>query len=167
LARSIHSRAIIFSMPEERLMPLFLEGVIEPKLYNRWLTRKAAALVRRDLKRGHQCTAKQYRENIHNAVIRSEGKDEYTGETLAWELISTYNNDDSKLGKHGYKAGFALLPTIGHEVAESTTASFRICGWRTNDSKNDLSLEAFLQLCEKMLNYAGYHIEKPIASSDH
>lgn len=154
-------RAIILSMPEKRSTPPFLANVVEPKLYDRWLSRKAAALARRDLKRGHQCTAKQYKEMIHTAVMRSDGKDEYTGEALAWELISTYNNDDSKLGRHGYKAGFALLPTIDHEVAESTVASFRICGWRTNDSKHDLSLESFLELCEKMLIYAGYRVTKP------
>lgn len=98
---------------------------------------------------------------IHNAVVRSQGKDEYTGETLNWKLISTYNNQASKEGRHAYKAGFALLPTVDHERAASTTASFSICGWRTNDSKHDLSLESLLEFCEKTLKHAGYQIEKP------
>ena len=33
-----------------------------------------------------------------------------------------------------------LLPTVDHVDPESTEADFRICGWRTNDCKNDLTI---------------------------
>jgi hypothetical protein len=141
-------------------MPAFLVSDVEPELYERWLTRKAVAHVARDRKRNRTCSVALYKEAIHAAVLNSEGKDAYTGEPLNWKLISKYNNEESKKGRHGYKAGFALLPTVDHVSAEATEASFRICGWRTNDAKNDLSLEAFIELCQKVLDHAGYQVKK-------
>ena len=38
------------------------------------------------------------------AVCRSGEKDAYTGEQSAWNLISTYDNNESKLERIGYKA---------------------------------------------------------------
>jgi hypothetical protein len=147
-------------MPKKHSMPTFLEGKVKPIAYERWLHRKAAAHLKRDRKRGHTCTGATYREAIHAAVVLSDGRDAYTGEELRWDLISTYKNEDSKEGRHAYKARFALLPTVDHVASEATEASFRICGWRTNDAKNDLSLESFLELCQKALSHAGYRIEK-------
>src|SRR5690242_4917127 len=119
-------------MPRKHTMPPFLEGIVSPDAYERWLRRKAMAHVKRDRNRGHKCTVALYKEAIHAAVVLSDGKDAYTGETLDWSLISTYKNEDAKNGRHSYKAGFALLPTVDHISAEATEASFRICGWRTN-----------------------------------
>jgi hypothetical protein len=151
----------IATMPHKHLLPTFLDGVVAPESYERWLDRKAVAHVRRDRKRGHAGVAKTlYKEAIHNAVLHSEGNDDYTGEPLHWSLISTYRNEDSKKGRHGYKAGFALLPTVDHVTAEASEASFRVCAWRTNDAKNDLSLDGFLGLCERVLKHAGYSVEK-------
>jgi hypothetical protein len=141
-------------------MPDFLAPDVKPELYERWLTRKAMAHVVRDRKRNRTCSVALYKEAIHAAVLNSKGKDAYTGEQLNWSLIGKYNNEESKKGRHGYKAGFALLPTVDHLSAEATEASFRICSWRTNDAKNDLSLEAFIELCQKVLKYAGYQVRK-------
>lgn len=146
-------------MPKHSL-PDFLKGSVEPVAYERWLQRKATAHVKRDRKRGRTCAGAAYREAIHAAVLASRGLDAYTGERLRWDLISTYRNDDSKTGRHGYKAGFALLPTVDHVAAEATEASFKICAWRTNDAKNDLSYETFLELCERALRHAGFHVER-------
>jgi diadenosine tetraphosphate (Ap4A) HIT family hydrolase len=143
-------------------MPSFLDGVVTPEAYERWLSKRAIAHVNRDRKRGRSAATRVlYKEAIHAAVILSEGKDAYTGEQLHWHLISKYKNEDSQAGRHKYKAGFALLPTVDHVTAEATEANFRICAWRTNDAKNDLSLEAFLELCVKVLQYAGYSVRKP------
>jgi len=101
-----------------------------------------------------------YKEAIHGAVVLSQGRDAYTGERLDWKLISTYNNNESKLGKHGYKSSFALLPTVDHVGPGATEASFRICGWRTNDAKNDLSHEEFIDLCAKVLTHAGHSVKR-------
>lgn len=148
-------------MPRKHTMPMFLDGVATPEVYERWLGRKAQAHVKRDIKRNYSgATYALYKEAIHAAVILSEGHDAYTGEELDWTLLSKYNNEESKAGRHGYKAGFALLPTVDHVSAGATEASFRICSWRTNDAKNDLSHEAFVELCKKVLAHAGYSIQK-------
>jgi hypothetical protein len=143
------------------MLPLFLEGIVQPEAYDRWLTRKATAHMRRDKRRGYKCTSAAYRDAIHVAVVCSNGNDAYTGERLDWHLISTYRNEDSKKGRHGYKATFALLPTVDHVSAEATEASFRICGWRTNDAKNDMSVGQFLDLCKRVLTHAGFHVQSP------
>ena len=142
-------------------MPSFLAESVSEEAYERWLSRKAAAHVKRD--RGRLQTGvgqSLYKEAIHAAVVLSEGRDVYTGEQLNWKLISTYKNEESKAGRHGYKAGFALLPTVDHVSAGATEASFRICSWRTNDAKHDLSISSFLELCEKVLVHAGYSVAR-------
>ena len=148
-------------MPEKKhLLPTFLDGIVSPETYDQWLYRKAKAHVKRDRQRGHlNVTGSMYRAAIHEAVVRSAGRDAYTGEKLDWHLISTYDNEQSKEGKHHYKASFALLPTVDHIEASSSSATFHICAWRTNDAKNDLSTEAFLDLCAKVLKHAGYQVQ--------
>jgi len=142
-------------------MPSFLAEAVSADAYERWLARKAAAHVKRDRKRSQAgVTQSLYKEAIHGAVALSEGRDAYTGEDLNWKLISLYKNEESKAGRHGYKAGFALLPTVDHVSAGATEASFKICAWRTNDAKNDLSSSAFIELCEKVLRHAGYTVAK-------
>ncbi|AHI79220.1 hypothetical protein BTRA_3400 [Burkholderia thailandensis USAMRU Malaysia  len=100
-----------------------------------------------------------YRDAIHAAVLASNGRDEYTGEVLDWTLISKYANADSQKGRHHYKARFALLPTVDHVDASINSASFKICAWRTNDAKNDMSVDVFLGLCERVLIHAGYAVK--------
>jgi hypothetical protein len=142
-------------MPHKHTLPSFLTGKVQPQLYERWLQRKASAHVRRDRKRASpKAMVAQYKEAIHAAVLNSGGLDEYTGEHLNWPLIGTYNNDESKLHRHVYKARFALLPTVDHCGPGGTEASFRICGWAVNDAKSDLLLRDFLKLCEKVIAYS-------------
>jgi hypothetical protein len=88
------------------------------------------------------------------AVLESGGLDTYTGEPLAWELISTYDNDSSKSGKRAYKKQFALLPTVDHLDEGLGAPSFAICSWRSNDCKNDLDGSELLDFCRKVLAYA-------------
>ena len=146
----------------KRTLPTFLESVVTREAYERWLLRKAAAHVKRDRNRGHTCSDAAYRHAIHEAVVRSGGNDAYTGERLDWSLISTYDNAASKIGRHAYKAGFALLPTVDHVASDATSASFKICGWRTNDAKHDLSVDSFFDLCRSVLEHAGYRVEKQV-----
>ena len=148
-------------MPRKHLLPPFLEGVISPDVYERWLGRKAAAHVKRDRKRTQSnVTPSLYKAAIHAAVLRSNGCDAYTSEPLDWKLISTFNNEEAKAGKHEYKSHFALLPTVDHIEAGATEASFHICSWRTNDAKSDLSFDGFVELCQKVLAKAGYAVKK-------
>ena len=149
-------------MPKKHLLPVELQDRITQEAYSHWLQRKAAAHVRRDRKRGHTCTNSVYKDAIHEAVIRSKGFDCYTGEQLDWKLISTYNNEHSKIGKHSYKAKFALLPTVDHIEASSKKASFNVCSWRTNDAKNDLSHQSCIELCMRILQHEGYSIDRKV-----
>lgn len=145
----------------KHIMPEFLAASVTAASYERWLNRKASAHVRRDRQRDQtSVSVSLYKEAIHAAVVLSQGKDAYTGEALHWHLISKYNNDESKKGRHSYKSTFALLPTVDHVNAGATEASFRICSWRTNDAKNDLSVEDFVRLCEKVLVHAGYSVAR-------
>ncbi|MGC3982422.1 MAG: hypothetical protein QM808_14325 [Steroidobacteraceae bacterium] len=137
-------------------VPEFLNGHLEQVACERWLHRRAQAHVKRDRKRGMSgVTGAAYRQAIHHAVIQSQGRDAYTGEELHWHLVSRYRNVDSQDGRHLYKAGFALLPTVDHIHASSLEASFKICAWRTNDAKNDLSHEDFFALCMRVVTHAG------------
>ena len=112
-------------------LPTFLAGKVEPAAYRRWLARKAAAHRRRDRLRGNlTATIEEYKLAIHAAVATSEGRNRFTGEELDWTLISTYDNAKSKELRRGYKATFALLPTVDHIGDGTGPASFQICGWR-------------------------------------
>ncbi len=118
----------------------------------RWLQRKAMAHVKRDRKRGNRAASvAEYKRAIHDAVCASEGKDAYTNERLKFALISTWDNVKSKAGRRRYKAKFALMPTVDHVGDGRGPADFKICAWRTNDAKGDLTLEEFVALCARVL----------------
>lgn len=135
-------------------LPVFLKGIIEQSTYERWLHRKAVAHVRRDRKRGNKsATNESYKIAIHKAVMASNGRDFYTGEQLDWHLASQYDNEQSKANGRRYKAQFALLPTADHVNDGLGPADFQICAWRTNDAKNDLPLDEFIALCQRVIDY--------------
>lgn len=143
-------------MPMTYPLPDFLNGVVTREKYIRWLQRKAQAHVIRDRKRvTWPVTVSAYKAAIHAAVVASGGVDFYTGEPLNWELISTYDNAGSKAGRSLYKAGFALLPSVDHVSGDSDGYDFVICGWRTNDSKHDMSLADFVALCRRVVAHHG------------
>lgn len=138
--------------------PAFLEGRVHPLLYSRWLQRKAMAHRKRDRSRGNaDATLEQYKVAIHAAVVRSEGVDAYTGAELRWELISQYDNDESKAGGRQYKQRFGDLPSVDHVGDGLGAPDFAICAWRTNDAKNDLAYEDFVTLCKAVVSYADTH----------
>ena len=139
-------------MARKYQLPEFLDGVITQAAYERWLRRKAQAHVRRDRKRNNEtAVGESYRDAIHRAVVQSAGRDWYTGEQLSWKLISTYDNESSRAGRRKYKAQFALLPTVDHVGDGLGPADFKICAWRTNDAKNDLSHREFIELCQRVI----------------
>ena len=148
-------------MPKRYPLPSFLIGQVTQEVYERWLRRKAQAHVRRDRRRGNETAiGEPYRAAIHLAVVESGGCDCYTGEQLNWTLISQYDNDKSQEHGRHYKHGFALLPTVDHVGDVTGPANFKICGWRTNDAKNDLEMPAFLAVCQAVLEHHGYVITK-------
>jgi hypothetical protein len=136
-------------------LPTFLEGVITQAHYERWLHRKAMAHIKRDRKRrDKETTNEEYKVAIHRAVQESQGKDAYTDEPLDWTLLSTYDNEESKAQKAEYKKRFALLPSVDHVGSKTGPTEFKICGWRTNDAKNDLNYQEFVDLCKKVIDAA-------------
>lgn len=135
--------------------PDFLAGLHDQATYERWLQRKAQAHVKRDRKRGNTlATVAEYKSAIHAAVVESKGYDYYTGEHLDWALLSTYDNDKSKEHGRHYKKQFELLPSVDHVDDGMGAANFKICSWRTNDCKNDLTYEELKAFCEKVLRHA-------------
>lgn len=141
-------------------LPLFLEGHVTREKYGDWLHKKSNDHTKRDRKRlGTTIANADYKRQIHEAVCSSNGVDWYTGEELQWAQISTYNNDEFKAGRSNYKARFALMPTIDHVKRQEDGWDFLICGWRTNDAKNDLSLAEFLSVCRLVIARRGQEAE--------
>ncbi len=136
--------------------PDFLMGRCSSKRYLRWLNRKAAALARRDRRRrDREARIAEYRIEIHEAVLRSRGCDAYTGLPLRWDQISLYDNDASRRGGRAYKRKFGNIPTVDHTGDNRNKPRFKICAWRVNDAKSDLTLKEFLELCRQVLAFAG------------
>jgi len=135
-------------------LPKFLEKRHLQADYEKWLERKARAHFNRDKKRGNtKATNEKYKIEIHRAVCECEGVDAYTGEKLDWSLLSKWDNNEAKQEKGKYKEKFALLPTVDHVGDGMGKADFKICSWRTNDAKNDLSLLEFVALCLQIISH--------------
>ncbi|MBI3319669.1 MAG: hypothetical protein HYZ89_03680 [Candidatus Omnitrophica bacterium] len=128
---------------------------VKSAIYTHWLDRKAKALVKRDRARGNKNATKEtYKAAIDKAVRGSNGRDAYTGEKLRWHLVSKYDNDASRRDGRRYKATFGMLPTVDHVGDGTGRADFKICAWRTNDAKNDLSLKKFISLCRRVVAHS-------------
>ena len=142
-------------------LPEFLADTVSQERYERWLGRKAIAQLKRDRRRGNtSATREEYRLEIHRAVTGSGGRDAYTGEELAWNLISKYDNRESQARGRSYKHEFGLLPTVDHLGDGTGPPDFVICSWRTNDGKHDLAVDEFLALCQRVLEHHGCTVRK-------
>ena len=138
-------------MARKYTLPMFL-GTITQASYTRWLGGRSIAHVRRDKKRGNTTAINEaYKMAIHRAVLESDGRDYYTGELLDWSLIGQYDNAASKEMRRHYKAKFARLPTVDHVGDGLGAADFKICSWRTNDAKHDLTHIEFVELCRRVV----------------
>ncbi len=139
-------------MARKYQLPPFLEGIQTQEVYERWLHRRAQAHVKRDRKRGNRNAKNaQYKIAIHHAVLASKGLDAYTLEELDWRLLGRYNNEEAKIQGRDYKKGFAMLPSVDHVGDGLGAPDFKICSWRTNDCKSDLSLDELVAFCRKVL----------------
>jgi hypothetical protein len=134
-------------------LPVFLEGKCTPSAYFKWLNEKAETLCLRDKKRKKpyalNASKAVYKGKIHNAVTDGGEFDPYTGEPLAWDLISKW--DTSHVHPDGYKKQFALMPTVDHITAD--VLEFEICSWKINDAKCDLNPAEFVELCRKVVQF--------------
>lgn len=133
-------------------LPPFLHGIIDRAIYIRWLRRKSAAHLKRDRNRGNTIAdGAAYRVAIHAAVLRSNGRDEYTGQKLRWDLISQYDNDKAAASRRVYKREFYALPTIDHVGDGLGAPDFVICSWQVNDAKHDQSFDEFVAMCRAVI----------------
>ncbi len=144
-------------MPSRKYrFPGFLAEQCSEEAYLRWLGRKAAAHRRRDSRRStvdpSGPSQEAYKVAIHAAVVKSDGRDFYTGKALRWDLISTFANVAASEGKREYKRGLSDLPTLDH-LGGPGELEFVICSWRTNDCKNDLSGDEFIEFCRSVLRH--------------
>ena len=136
-------------------LPDVLKGKCSQEDYTHWLYGKAGAHIRRDLKRGNTlATPELYRQAIHAAVCDGGDKDAYTGKPLRWDLIRTYDNKKAKAGKRKYKQKFADLPTLDHVDDGLGFPNFKICSWKINDCKSDLTHEEFIEVCRQVIAHA-------------
>ena len=135
-------------------LPTFLAKKVTYEDYVRWLRRRAQAHVKRDRGRGYKkAIGGSYRVAIHKAVQASNGLDAYTGERLNWRLLSQFDNAEAEEHGRRYKRRFALLPTVDHVGDGKGRPDFKICGWRTNDVKNDLTIAELVSVCRVLLRY--------------
>jgi hypothetical protein len=89
----------------------------------------------------------------HAAAADSSGFDEYTGEALHWNLISTWDNEKAKEGR-AYKATLDFLPTVDHVGDGLGEANFKICGYRTNDAKGAMGYDEFIAFCRMVVAHS-------------
>jgi hypothetical protein len=149
--------------PRKYELPPPIAQLTTQAAYERWLRRRARAHVGRDRNRENlTATIEKYKVAIHRAVKLSEGRDFYTGEALNWRLLSQYNNAESKAGGRVYKAKLALMPSVDHVGDGRGVPEFRICAWRTNDAKSDLTQVEFVDLCRKVVE----HTHRPRSGAD-
>ena len=138
--------------PRKYQRPDFLGSAATQESYEKWLHGRAVAHVKRDRARGNTtATNELYKIAIHRAVLNSEGRDHYTGEILDWSLLGRYSNEESKAHGRRYKATLALLPSVDHVGDGLGEADFKVCAWRTNDAKNDLTHDEFVALCRRVV----------------
>jgi hypothetical protein len=134
-------------------LPVFLEGKCTHAVYFKWLTNKADTLLKRDQKRrkpyAMTVTKSVYKEKIHKAVMDNGQYDPYTGDSLKWELISTWDTSHDQPG--GYKKHFALMPTVDH--VDPDVLDFEICSLQSNDCKSDFRPEEFIEYCKKVVEH--------------
>ena len=127
---------------------------LKPKIsdedaFRKWLARKALSVRKRDRKRNVPVLSLSVmKQAIVSAIERSNGCDFYTGEPLDWHLISKWVGSEEGTSANDYRRKFWMLPSVDHDFTDPAKPAFHICSWRTNDSKNDQSIEEFLALAD-------------------
>jgi hypothetical protein len=141
------------SLSSKYNLPQFLQGRVTVDTYRNWLLVKARSLHSRDLKKKRPYAKHgswtDYRQAIHEAVVRAGEFDPFTGAALQWELISTWDDKSAKDSGQQYIKRFYLLPTVDH--TDPATFGFEICSFIVNSAKNRLTPEEFVDLCGKIV----------------
>ena len=99
--------------------------------------------------------AKDYFEAVYKALKKCKNKDHYTGDPLEWEI---------SLGIKSLEEAEVRQKRITFDHVHGRNLSnleFVMCAGKTNDSKNDLSKEKFIDLCKSVLTHNGYTVSAP------
>jgi hypothetical protein len=148
------------SVPAKYLLPVFLQGRCTLATYRKWLYVRARELLRRDrlLKRPYALNdlagnVPYYKMLIHQAVNRGGQTDPFTGDSLKWELIGTWNSSIPTSHDPAVMEKFALLPTVDHIDPASDVLAFEICSFDVNKCKSSLNQTDFIAMCEQIVAY--------------
>ncbi len=144
-------------VPESYFPPAFVKAVITDVQYRTWLTRKAKYIIAEDRSRKRPCvknaTERLYKELIHKAVNEGGQFDPFTGETLQWELVCTWDDSNVKNLDESVFKKYALLPTVDHADPYGRVIDFEIGSWKINRSKSNLTPHEYVALCEKIVRH--------------
>ncbi len=146
------------TIPEIYFPPAFVKNVITDVQYRTWLTRKAKYIIAQDRSRKRACvtnaTERLYKELIHKAVCQAGEFDPFTGETLQWELVCTWDDSNTKNLDESIFKEFALLPTVDHVDPYGRGIDFEICSWHINRSKSNLTPQEYVAFCKTIIAHA-------------
>jgi hypothetical protein len=149
-------------------LPPVLTGVCNAPKYRKWLRCKADQLQKRDkkLNRPHAKNHSQadYKMKIHEAVMRNDGLDPYTGAPLRWDLIGRWdeNKEASFKERRNFpgaaryrtiKKEFYLLPVIDHVDPGARDLDFEIVSWIVNEGKSQMTPREYIDLCAKVAEH--------------
>ena len=96
--------------------------------------------------------ANEYFEAVYDALAECNNKDYYTGDPLEWEI---------SLGIKSLEEAEVRQKRITFDHVHGRNLSnleFVMCAGKTNDAKNDLSKEKFIDLCKSVLTHNGYTV---------
>lgn len=115
--------------------------------YNAWLNGQARSCRARDQGLIDPLPAiEEYRTRIHDAVIRSEGRDEYTGELLEWNRLNHPRPEAGGRKRHLQRCSY---PSVDHYFGPGRL-DYRICSGVTNLAKGAMDHQRFVDLCRKV-----------------
>jgi hypothetical protein len=147
------SNQAILGNPPKYFPPAYMTGRVTPDLYRLWIRDRSNVLFHEDkrLKRPYALNGSRvlYKMALHQAAARGQ-YDPFTGELIQWELIRQWKDIKGLLKEKA----FWLMPTADHTDPASASLELEICSWRINTCKNDLSAAEFIELCNKVVDYA-------------
>jgi hypothetical protein len=143
-----------YSSPQLYFLPPILKGIITEETYRKWLMKRAWQLYSRDLRQGRPYAYRGarvlYKQAIHAAINRAGLLDPYTGETMKYELLGTWDSTKGKDWPDGQIRKYYLMPTVDHVDPYSNVLNLEICSWRINECKAGLTPDEFVEVCRRV-----------------
>ena len=116
--------------------------------YGDWLERQSQNCRKRD-STDQRKPIEEYREAIHQAVIKSKGLDYYTGQPLEWNRL---NHDKPEGGGQRNHRITGRYPSIDH-YRGINQLDYRICAGSVNHAKGALDHQQFVELCRHVVEH--------------